>query len=63
MIRAPAGFPPPPRSPSGGAYDGADRDLSLSPRRGANCPSCGKTITAFHNIPLLSYLFLRGRCG
>lgn len=29
----------------------------------SNCPSCRKTITVFHNIPLVSYLFLRGRCG
>lgn len=27
------------------------------------CTACKKTITAFHNIPVLSYLFLRGRCG
>lgn len=26
------------------------------------CPSCKKLITAWQNIPLLSYLFLRGRC-
>ena len=32
-----------------------------SPRR-SFCPVCQKTIRAFDTIPLLSYLFLRGRC-
>jgi leader peptidase (prepilin peptidase)/N-methyltransferase len=27
------------------------------------CPSCGATIAAWHNIPILSYLALRGRCA
>lgn len=27
------------------------------------CPSCKTTIKAWHNIPLLSYLFLRGHCA
>jgi leader peptidase (prepilin peptidase)/N-methyltransferase len=27
------------------------------------CPSCGEKITALENIPLLSWLFLRGRCS
>ncbi len=26
------------------------------------CPGCGKTISSYENIPVLSYLFLRGRC-
>ena len=26
------------------------------------CPHCGHVISAFENIPLLSYLFLRGKC-
>lgn len=26
------------------------------------CPSCGTTIPFFYNIPILSYLLLRGRC-
>ncbi|HWA39169.1 MAG TPA: A24 family peptidase, partial [Burkholderiales bacterium] len=29
----------------------------------SRCPSCGTLIGAFQNIPVLSYLFLRGRCG
>lgn len=28
----------------------------------SKCPSCGHTITAIENVPLFSYLFLRGRC-
>lgn len=27
------------------------------------CPNCGNPITAVQNIPIISYLFLRGRCG
>jgi leader peptidase (prepilin peptidase) / N-methyltransferase len=27
------------------------------------CPSCGHKITAWENIPVFSYLFLRGRCA
>ena len=27
------------------------------------CPSCGHQLTWFHNIPIFSFLFLRGRCG
>ncbi|SEP60730.1 leader peptidase (prepilin peptidase) / N-methyltransferase [Ectothiorhodospira magna] len=27
------------------------------------CPACGHGITALENIPLLSYLFLRGKCA
>ncbi len=29
---------------------------------GSHCPACGKPIGAFDNIPLLSYVLLRGRC-
>ncbi len=28
----------------------------------SSCPHCGHQITALENIPLLSYLFLRGKC-
>lgn len=28
----------------------------------SQCPHCGHTITAWENIPLLSYLFQKGRC-
>jgi leader peptidase (prepilin peptidase)/N-methyltransferase len=27
------------------------------------CPSCGHKITAMENIPIVSYLFLRGKCS
>lgn len=29
----------------------------------SQCPKCGHMITAFENIPLLSYLYLKGRCA
>ena len=35
--------------------------LTLSTPR-SRCPHCGHAITALENIPVLSYLFLRGRC-
>ncbi|TAK90510.1 MAG: prepilin peptidase [Burkholderiaceae bacterium] len=36
--------------------------LSLSHPPSA-CPKCGTSIKVWHNIPLLSYLLLRGRCA
>jgi leader peptidase (prepilin peptidase)/N-methyltransferase len=32
-------------------------------RPASRCPSCGKPLRPWHNIPLVSYLFLRGRCA
>ena len=29
----------------------------------SRCPGCGQAITALQNIPLFSYLFLRGKCA
>lgn len=29
----------------------------------SQCPSCGHMITALENIPVISYLFLKGRCS
>ena len=31
-------------------------------RPGSRCPRCGSAIRPYHNIPLLSWLMLRGRC-
>ncbi|MFH0726608.1 MAG: prepilin peptidase [Pseudomonadota bacterium] len=31
-------------------------------RPGSMCPVCNRTIAPYDNIPLISYLFLRGRC-
>jgi leader peptidase (prepilin peptidase)/N-methyltransferase len=31
-------------------------------RPASHCPSCGKPIRAWDNLPLLSWIFLRGRC-
>jgi len=33
----------------------------ITPR--SHCPSCGHTVTALENIPILSYLMLRGKCS
>jgi leader peptidase (prepilin peptidase)/N-methyltransferase len=30
---------------------------------GSHCPSCGAPIAWYHNVPILGYLVLRGRCG
>ncbi len=30
---------------------------------GSRCPSCGTPIKWYHNIPVVSYLFLKGRCA
>ena len=38
------------------------RGLSLV-RPPSSCPHCGKQIKAYENIPILLYLFLRGKCG
>ncbi|MDA8534133.1 A24 family peptidase [Pseudomonadales bacterium] len=40
----------------------ASMPLSLSRPR-SRCPNCLTQISAHHNIPVLSYLFLRGRCN
>jgi leader peptidase (prepilin peptidase)/N-methyltransferase len=30
---------------------------------GSRCPQCGTPVSAWHNIPIVSYLALRGRCA
>jgi len=39
-----------------------DEKLSLS-TPSSTCPSCGHKIRAWENIPVISYLFLRGKCS
>jgi len=39
-----------------------DEPFNLSQPR-SRCPHCGHSITAFENIPVFSYLALRGRCS
>src|SRR4051794_41406993 len=31
-------------------------------RPGSHCPSCGAAVRPYDNVPLLSWLWLRGRC-
>src|SRR5258705_12174989 len=30
---------------------------------GSACPACGSAIAPWHNVPVLSWLWLRGRCA
>jgi len=53
------------RDSSPAASDSAetgDRPLSLA-LPGSHCPHCGHGLRALENIPLLSFLWLRGRCS
>ncbi len=45
----------------GEAAPAAERLSLLRPR--SRCPHCGSPIASWHNIPLLSWLWLRGRCA
>ena len=49
-----AEYGPPPEE------EGAAFNLS---RPGSHCPKCGHRLRPLENIPLVSYLLLRGRCG
>jgi leader peptidase (prepilin peptidase)/N-methyltransferase len=44
------------------AHELPDGRFDLATPR-SRCPSCGALITAIQNIPVLSYLLLRGRCA
>jgi leader peptidase (prepilin peptidase)/N-methyltransferase len=46
---------------SGKPLPHTDRYNLMLPRSG--CPHCGHQITALENIPVISYLFLRGKCS
>ncbi|MYN46992.1 prepilin peptidase [Pseudoduganella sp. FT93W] len=48
-------------SESGQPLPHTERYNLMLPR--SACPQCGHQITALENIPVLSYLFLRGRCS
>lgn len=47
---------------SAGAPDASNTRFTLSVPRSA-CPACKAPITAFQNIPIASWIFLRGRCA
>ena len=38
------------------------RGLSVV-RPGSSCPGCGTVLAARHNVPVASWIVLRGRCG
>ncbi|OGS22618.1 MAG: hypothetical protein A2252_03295 [Elusimicrobia bacterium RIFOXYA2_FULL_39_19] len=38
------------------------KNLSII-KPGSTCPSCKNTIKWFHNIPVISYILLKGKCG
>lgn len=42
--------------------DGHLSDLNIA-KPASHCPHCGGTLKPWHNIPLISYIFLRGRCN
>ncbi len=50
---------PSPGGVAGGAANAAPYNLA---RPGSHCPACGHALAWRDNIPLLSYLLLRGRC-
>jgi leader peptidase (prepilin peptidase)/N-methyltransferase len=57
--------PPEPLQQSATALQGAIDNLpplSLA-RPASRCPSCGHRIRAYENVPLVSWLLLRGRCS
>ncbi len=59
MPASQAAAPSPPASPAAAL---TDDHLTLS-KPGSACPACKAPIRAWHNIPVLSWLLLRGRCA
>ena len=59
---APAPSTAPAAAPPAASPAEPSTPLSLA-RPGSHCPHCGHRIRATENIPLLSYLLLRGRCS
>jgi len=49
-------------SPDGTAPETDEPPLSLS-KPASTCPSCGHRLRVHENIPILSYVWLRGRCS
>lgn len=45
-----------------GEQSGVKNPTLLSPSR-SFCPSCGKQLLWWHNIPIISWIILRGKCG
>ena len=67
-----SGWPPPRRSPSSGGWSPAASSRVVAHRvpRGesivgprSRCPACGAQIAAYDNVPVLSWLLLRGRAA
>ena len=40
-----------------------DRDISVVHPKGSFCPSCSHALAWYHNIPILSWILLRGKCA
>ncbi|MCF7983197.1 MAG: A24 family peptidase [Thiohalocapsa sp.] len=49
-------------SPADGPQDAAPEPLTLA-HPASHCPHCGHRIRAWENIPVVSFLLLRGRCS
>jgi len=54
--------PKPPHSSGNASISMTDESFNLMVPR-SRCPNCAHTLSLFENIPLISYLLLRGRCS